>query len=411
MKGVLDEYRKSGEGKKVVAAKVEAKFKAEISDLSAHNTEGTALKEFKDSAVGLKLLAKKVKLEAEKKEEHALLEEQDTKASEIFEASAGGKHIRKQLLRSEQAKIASDNAIKRMRGEDLSHAFQAASDEMAEIIKGGKAGLKERLDLAADGDKERGIEGNDYIKSLRSSTLLKEDERAEHLSQTRAEEKAKAGWYEIPKLGRASPSTAMDQMIDETGKKLKSMEAQDGGAYAATQIAHILRLKQNADKQRADNKIAKKAGKPEKPVVEISDEQQAALFSSVAHITKEAWTDDTIAEISAMFKDLHAGKITDSEEAADVEAMEKIFVDQLDLIKRHESTNEKGEKVLSYSSVSNQENAAALQNLVVTGGNLEMVKANQNIDAAIMHLKSQKDDYRTAEGLTNKSNYEVFNTC
>ncbi len=367
-------------GKSIVTARIQAELSAKNADEASHLVEGgQKLHLIRDKAEGIELLRRQTELAAEAKKEKALTEEVEIEASRVFEGGREGKGIRKDVLRSEQAKVAAENAIKIMKGHDLAHAFQEAADEMARIIKQGGPDMVARLNTAS--------ERNDYIKSLRSATLLKEDERAEHLSQTRAEEKARAGWYEIPKLGYASPSQAMDQMIEETGKRLKSMEAQDGGAMAAMQIAHILRLKQT-------------------PGAEISDEQQAALFSSVAHITKEAWTDDTIAEISALFKDLREGKIDDVEKASNVRAMEDIFVDQLGLINRGADG--------SYHSVSNQENAAALQNLVVTGGDVGMVKANQKIDAALQRVQSQGNggvirvngENGQVFSLTNKSNYE-----
>ncbi len=266
---------------------------------------------------------------------------------------------------AEQGKKAAEDFIKTMKGHDLKHAFQVAAEKMTEIIAKGGPDMAENLKLASM--------RNNYIGSLRQSTLLHEDEEGEHLAMEKAKEIARAGYFEIPKLGRATPSTAMDSMIDSAGKQLKGMNAPDGAVLAASWIAHILQEKESFDKKNAlETDVTKHKS--------ISDHQKATLFSAVAHITKEAWTDDTIAEISAMFKDLDIpGRVTDPQRRQDIEAMKKVFGEGgLNMITS--TTDSKGNKV--YKSESNPENAAALQALVSTGGDMDLVRAHKAIEAA-----------------------------
>lgn len=91
MSGVLEEYRKSGTGKSVVAAKVEAKFKAELSEKQAHLSEGTEKLHFMQRAGDL--LTKQAKIAAEEKEEHAKVERLETKAAAEFSGTGPGKHM------------------------------------------------------------------------------------------------------------------------------------------------------------------------------------------------------------------------------------------------------------------------------------------------------------------------------
>ncbi len=82
MSGTLEEYRKSGKGKQVVAAKVEAKFKAELSEKAAHLAEGGAKLHFMEHAGAL--LAKQAAIAAEEGTEHAEIEELEKKAAVAF---------------------------------------------------------------------------------------------------------------------------------------------------------------------------------------------------------------------------------------------------------------------------------------------------------------------------------------
>ncbi|GEM_PF-3948755 len=330
-------------------------------------------------------VAAKMQLEPKK-----ILYDQIAQESEnAFAETKKGEGYIKATQFAEAGKKAAEDFLKTLKGHKMTSAFKNAAEEMRKIIEGGgniESGLK-----------DAGTR-NAFIRQLVQTTKLKEDEDTEHIAQTRAQEAATAGIIDIPKFGKEKPSTALDPMVEEAGKRLKSLEAQDGGAMAATMIARVL-------KRRDDLK-----GKP------LGDFDQASLFAAVAHITKEAWTDDTIAEISAQFTDLNAGKHTNADgtltqQGQDIKAMKDVFGESgLGLIEERTSKvkdkDGKEVEVTTYHSQSSAEKAASLQNLVATGGDMKMVRANQAIDKKMISLSELADDAVESEtGLTKKSTY------
>ncbi len=284
-------------------------------------------------------------------------ERAEKELEQLFLGTKRGHEWHEQADMAEQGKLAAEEFIKELKNKSLTKAFTKAADEMGktlkEAMKAGGTDIKEKMEEAA--------RKNVFIRALRNSTFAKTSEEAKAFQQKTAEENAAAGFYDIPRFGKATISTAMQAMIAQRDKDFAGLESREGAAQAAAGVARILR------KRRTEG--------------EIDVHDQAALYSSIAYITKQAWTDDTIGEISALFSDLDAGKLT-GDRKADVEGMKDIFVNQLGLIKRAADGK--------YKSVSNAENAAALQGLVAMGGDINMVRAHKKIAEVKDQLSSNK---------------------
>ncbi|MCX6779746.1 MAG: hypothetical protein NT034_01020, partial [Candidatus Magasanikbacteria bacterium] len=93
LSGELEKYRASDKGTKVVAAKVEAKFKAEVSEAQAHLSEGGAKLTFLKGDEGVKSLAKQTEIAAREKEEHALIEAEEKGSQARFAKTHDAQHI------------------------------------------------------------------------------------------------------------------------------------------------------------------------------------------------------------------------------------------------------------------------------------------------------------------------------
>lgn len=392
---VKDKLQEYGEGERL-------ELEIAINELNGAKKSGASPDEIKsrEAAVakisndGLILAA--IAAEQQNLDTKAKHDEEMARTEAVYSETKTGKAYTTGINLAEQGKKAAEDFIKTMKGHDLTHQFQHAAEEMAKIIAEGGPDMAEKLRLASL--------KNNYVGSLRQTTLLKEDEEAEHLAAEKAKEKARAGFFEIPKLGRATPSTAMDSMRESAAKQLKGMSAPDGAVLAASWIAHILQEKETLDVANA------KEPDPHKHKT-ISDHQQATLFAATAHITNEAWTDDTIAEMSNMFKDLDAKKFDDPKNAqkkADVMSLKKVFGDEgLGLIKNVKDEN--GINTGAYSSQSNPENAAALQALVSTGGDVQLVRAHQQIEKEINAIEADparenetKDYFAVAQRLASQ---------
>jgi len=365
---VKDKLQEYGEGERLeleiaINDLKSAKARGESADV-IKTKEGAITKIANDGLILAAIAAEQQNLDTKAKHD-----EEMARAESAFGSTKTGKGYISGINLAEQGKKAAEDFIKTMKGHDLTHQFQHAAEEMSKIIAEGGPQMAEKLKLASM--------RNNYVGSLRQSTMLKVDEDAEHLAAEKAKEKARAGFFEIPDLGRATPSTAMDTMIESGAKQLKGMNSVDGAVLAASWIAHILEQKE-------------KNGS-------ISDHQQATLFAATAHITKEAWTDDTIGEMSSMFKDLDAGKFDDPKDAQkklDVEALKKAFGDGgLGLIK--------SDGAGGYKSESNPENAAALQALVSTGGDMELVRAHKAIEKETEREGGEADYFTAAKKLAD----------
>ncbi|MBP7992301.1 MAG: hypothetical protein KAZ30_01440, partial [Candidatus Magasanikbacteria bacterium] len=299
--------------------------------------------------------------------------EREAVAAEWFDETDKGKNLTRQLDLAQQGAKAAEEFIKKMKSVELGKSFTDAAEKMAKIIKE-KSSDRAVMEKALI----RASKSNAFIRSLRGSVEQKEATKDQVTQETLAAENAKAGFYEIVKFGKATPSTAHDAAVAEAGKDLKSLEAADGASLAARWMAKILRER---DEKEANNES-------------IDDGQRARLFAATAHINNEAWMDDAIGEISALFNELRNGRIdAASDEGKDIQKMYDIFVNDFKLIEETSKVGEDGSVSYNYKSKSNPENSAALQGLVTMGGNSKFVKAHNQIGAIKDEIN--KSDFKT----------------
>lgn len=361
-KSLEELYAGSEEGKHEL--ELDSKFAAQkaLSEQELKRREAVAKKSFLKSTSG------KTLSETNKKSD-LLTQVQDAQIKQLDAVAVkkAGEALEKAFTKinlAEQGVVAAQEFIKTLKTNKLREAFSDAAKEMARIIK---SESKDRSKMSAE--LKKAADKNKFIEVLASSVKQKEATDSLRYQQTLATEAASAGFYEIPQFGRSTPSQAVDPMVAEAGKALKSMEAADGAGMVARQLGSILRQR--------------KSGK-------ISDQQRATLFAAVSHITNEAWTDDTLAEIAALFQDLDNGKIdSNSDDGRDIEQLRDVFVNQLGLMKKKDD----GE----YVSYSTPKDAAALQALVVMGGDMDFVRAHNKVSAATdglndMRIKPDEDE-------------------
>lgn len=286
-------------------------------------------------------------------------------AGQKFAESKQGKSLSNLTNAAEAAAKAAEIFAHNVKGHQLTHQYEHAAEKMQEIMK--KKTGKELEEALEDAAKD-----NVYIRNFQAQVLGKIDEQDLGWAETLAAEGAKAGFFEIPKLGRATPSTALSSMIDEADKELAPLEAQGGAMQAATWIAHILRARE------------------EDPNKHVAPQQLARLFAAVAHFAKEAQTDDAIAEMVDLFDDLKNDRIlkpdgtVDEDRKKDVKKMKEIFVDNLKLINQDDETGE-------YFARFGPQQAAALQQLVSLGGNADMVQDHNVVAHILRELKKAKE--------------------
>lgn len=315
----------------------------------------------------------------------ARTKEREAVAAEWFDTTGKGKDLTRQLDLAQQGAKAAEEFIKKMKSDALGKSFTDAAEKMAKIIKE-KSSDRAVMEKALI----RASKSNAFIRSLRGSIEQKESAKDQVTQETLAAENAKAGFYEIMKFGKATPSTAHDAAVAEAGKDLKSLEAADGASLAARWMAKILRERDELEKKSEETGVKET----------ISDGQRARLFAATAHINNEAWMDDAIAEISALFNDLRNNRIDSaSDEGKDIQKMYDIFVKDFKLIEETSKVEDDGTVSYGYKSKSNPENSAALQGLVTMGGNSKFVKAHNQIGA--IKDEVNKGDFK-AENLQAK---------
>jgi hypothetical protein len=285
--------------------------------------------------------------------------------------SAFGERQETLQLVAEQASAAAAAFADVFKNEELSKKMKEATDL---IEKKMKVGAKDAGELI-----EKAYKKNVFARAFEQQEVLGRTKELTTMNQTRLSEMARTYKVEKPFQGRATPSTSLVPLAERLSKNLVSLEATDSADFAAGQIAHLLLQR-------------KKTGK-------IDEHQHAYLFGTAQHLGKNGWFDDTFSRMAGMFDDLDSGKITDSGEREEIRNLKDVFVNQLKLVGQDETTGK-------YLSLSSPDKVATLQNLMISGGDVDLIKDQQKgnaIDAKIKasgfaYLQNDEGEYLDNKG-------------
>lgn len=380
----MEKYRKD-KGKSVVAAKIEAKFKAEVADKAAHLAEGAAKLHFMEGRGG-KDLERLTKIQAEEKEEHALVESVEKRAASKFALSHDGAHMLEvqkkaelqskvfsgqideaesnadmkikdsakgrslvsELNASDQAKKAAEDFIKILKDEDLKKQFEEAGKAIEEAVKKGPDALKR---LAKD---------DVYVRAMQMSKTASHESEVLGIVQKEAESLAETEYVDKNVRGYGTPSSALVSVAKKYGDDLNSLNNAALAKALMDNLAFVAATDGTAD-------ISKRA----------------ALFGTVSKVNTEAYIDDTLGAMAAEMNRLFDAKDVASmsaEEKSKIEKMREVFVGQLGMFR--EKKDENG-KVTGYAGISNAKNSSILQNYAITGGRVDMLQNHAKIEAAM----------------------------
>lgn len=272
LSGELEKFRKGEKGQGILAAKVEAQFKAEVSEKQAHLTEGAAKLEFLKGAQGIEQLAKRVKVEEHEKEEHEAVAEIEAGAKKTFYEDPHNRHLLEAVSESGQAKKAAETFVKNIESEVLSASFGKAKNDIDAIIEKWKADGSGDFSVLSQKMEEAG-KNNHYIEALRQTEISKEKTKDSKYNESKAADFAANAVVNLAK-GREIPSDATDALTEEEIKEYSGQERADASQKAADTMFYLMARAQT----------------PGQPPLTESD--RSAIMGSWGKVDSEAWNDD-----------------------------------------------------------------------------------------------------------------------
>jgi len=379
----------SGKVKSAMNAKIKAELKAEVDTKQADLTQGGMKLHFFEAGAG-GLLARRAMIEAESKEEHALVEAVEKGATAAFakkpaaqrmldrqkeaelrskvfagdiaeaesdadlrvRSSATGKGLVNLLNISDQAKNAAESFIKRLKDEDLKQQFEAAGIALAEAAKKGPEALAK---LAED---------NLYIRAMQQAKKSGHENEVLGIVQKESESLAESEYVDKGLRGFGTPSSALVAVAKKSGDDLNSLNNAALGKALTDNLFFLAGDDETTAKGNAN--ISKRA----------------AVFGTISKVNTECYIDDTMgvmaAELSRLFSDKELAKMS-PEEKTKLQKMKTTFVDQLGLLS--EETGADGQKYIK--GTSNARTSAIMQNYAITGGNVDLMNKHAQIEAAM----------------------------
>lgn len=298
------------------------------------------------------------------------------------------KDIFSRINLAEQAKKAADDFVKGIKDKELAKKFNRAAQLMNQLLNDrtlDSAAYNAKL-TALKSDADVGV----YIKALSGAQLLKRQQEITSLRTKQAEDAAHDAYVQKPMKGTTASSTVYSDYSESKMKDYRKLERIAGMKKATDTLAFLMHKKANLA-----------------PGEELEIDQTAEMYAASAFLQEEAWNDDQAEYIYQMFKNLqaHQQKVAaggagtmSSEEEAQWKNMALKFKDmgwlEGDTVGTDGSI--KSDAVIRGSY--NRKNAADLQNIAITGGDSDLVRAHNIISqrAAAIELEAnrKKDEIR-----------------
>ncbi|PIZ92549.1 MAG: hypothetical protein COX82_04570, partial [Candidatus Magasanikbacteria bacterium CG_4_10_14_0_2_um_filter_41_10] len=274
------------------------------------------------------------------------------------------------------------DAIKEIKNLDLQAKFKDAGDVLKKLIADGglksaeevkkkiSEAFKKGSTLSKDGIK------NAYIASLAQAQTAQVSEESKTTRERQASDAAHDAFVHMPRYGTTSASSVLSDLAEV---KLKQNYSGLDRAAAMQQATSVLM------KLRAEKKGLKDGE-------ELDIDKQVEMYAASAYLQSEAWNDDQAGHIYDKFEGVQQ-KMIDGKKLDDDDKAVLSFAE--DAAKLGWIQSEEGEDVLNGDGTLNEANfkkadlkkskkygrskAADMQNLAITGGDLELLRANKVI--------------------------------
>lgn len=377
--------------------------------------KSTANKDLKASVwqADFKQRESKAKLEA-RKESPAELErlkrqEVATQALEVESKqleSEAGKRMAEQLKNvfarinfSEQATKAAEDFVKNIKEDDLQKKFSDASEEMKKWVNLSTEQLQAKIREVTLASHNTSLGA--YVAALGQAQLLKTTQETGGITRRQAEDAASDAFVSKARYGITTASTAYSDYSDTKLKDYKKLERAAAMKKATDVLAFLMHKKQTEGKLDLD--------------------QTAEMYAASNYLQSEAWNDDQAGYIYTMLEKLqqhqvdvkNGGKgLMDAEQENQWKTMaanfsklgwvEENVVDKDGNFILESKTDENGKETYQTKHIAKKytrQKAADMQNLAITGGDVELLQAH--------HLISEELDRNALAVEEARSNVRV----
>lgn len=347
----LQKYRE-GKGKGVVRAKVEAQFKAEVSEKGAKLAEGGAKLHFLEHS-GAAALAKQAEIEAKEKLEHGEIAQLESEAQQKF--AEENQEIYKDLALSELAEEAAKNFLDTIKQAQISDIFKNSEAELKAALirlKNGESYKDVAASLTDEGAKAKLAEVQSrYFK-----------DRIAGATRERAEDAAESLWS-VERSGNEVPPTAFKNGVKKAMEPLAEVEREKSVDMATKSILKMMGKRKKGEK--------------------LDPDQEAVFMASTKHLVKNAWSDDQLHRFVQVVRNFMGGKYQEGTAEYDEAAgLKELLVDQLGW----GSVEHDGK--LKMSSISSEKRTNDLHRLLGFTGDTSMLLSE---NAVLLHQKVFND--------------------
>ncbi|OGH64092.1 MAG: hypothetical protein A2821_02260 [Candidatus Magasanikbacteria bacterium RIFCSPHIGHO2_01_FULL_41_23] len=383
----------SNEYKLQMAERIAAEKGAKLEEGKVALAEKEATKAYV-SGTGADTITQTKEVELKTKAEDAEIKQREAEADR--QAANNLKEVFARINFSEQATKAAEDFVKNIKEEDLRDKFKSASEQMKGWMKLDATALATEIEKFKTAGHTQGIDA--YVVALGQAQLLKVTTSDSGIRHKQAEDAASDGFVNKSRYGTTTASTAYSDFSDTKLKDYKKLERTAAMKKATDVHAFLMHQKENLP-----------AGQ------ELDLDQTAELYAASSYLQSEAWNDDQAAYTYSMFEKLqrHQAEVANkgsstvmkTDEAAQWTTMAKQYtrlgwldnnvIDAggnfvLDNEKKADGTDvidkTNGKVVKKGKAIAKKytrQKAADMQNLAVTGGDVNLVVAHHQISEAV----------------------------
>lgn len=255
------------------------------------------------------------------------------------------------------AQVAED-IVKGLKNARLEEQYTKASDKMKEMLKLGGKDLSEAIKKALKGD-------DLYVRVLGQSQQTKLREESANIRKKQADDNAQDAFVNKIRYGTTAPSTALSDYAEVKMKEFRNLEKRAAQKKVGDTLADLMQKTARGE--------------------ELDIDQQAQLFAAHNFLTESGWVDDENSYIFQQFANLRDGKLKgdDKDKWQNMAAQFKKIGLLSDKVVEDDGTmkqDDAAKTALIVEAKYKRESAAALQNLAITGGDVELVAMQHEVN-------------------------------
>lgn len=346
------------------ARKIAAEKEGHTESIKTQLAEKAAEEKYTTTGHGPAELKEESKLKAKIAVLEAKIKTAEAEAEKAFRDEDNNQNFNEANVEA-QATAAANDYVKNLKEKFMQSQYEAVKDLIQNAAENG---------TDPDAELDALAKSNPFVRALRESKKLAAATEVSGIRKIEAEAEAEGAYVEMEAGGFTTPASPLVNVAKRTGDAMNSWTAGALGKALVDNIAHVALIK------------SKKGGK-------LNLEQIATLFGTTNKVNSEANIDDAIGNAVGQLYQLQNNQITNKKQREKVEALKKLFVDDLKIIK---ADGEPGKETYS-KALSSPENAAKLQNYAILGGDVDLIKQHEKIQYLIKSDLSLGKDEKTGK--------------